>query len=90
MRNVIFGVIGVLWGGYILMGSCLGGMRGGGAYGAGQMVGTLFGLLLFVAGLSALGGSLFGLIQSSAEQRPRPRRRKRRRRPVREEDEDDD
>jgi hypothetical protein len=59
MRNRIFGAIGVLWGAGILASGLLrGGPEGAGAYGAGQMAGLVFGLLLLVAGgYSLLKGS---------------------------------
>ena len=60
MRNRIFGGIGVLWGGAVLVSSLMkGGPEGQGAYAAGQTGGMIFGGLLFVAGLYFLikGGS---------------------------------
>lgn len=60
MRNRIFGGIGVLWGGAVLVSSLLkGGAQGDGAYAAGQTGGIILGGLLFVAGLYYLikGGS---------------------------------
>lgn len=53
MSNRFIGAIGVLWGGGIL----LFGLNGGGdqaqgaAYAAGQAVGVIFGLFLFLAGI---------------------------------------
>ena len=58
MKNKILGWIGVIWGGLLLLKfvvSLLSGERiGGGAYGAGQITGVIFGGLLFLAGLLAL------------------------------------
>ena len=52
MRYLIFGSIGVLWGGFILLGYILkGGPEGDGAFLAGQFIGLLWGALLFGAGL---------------------------------------
>ena len=52
MRNRIFGAIGVVWGGAVLVSMFLkGGPKGAGAYGAGQVGGLVFGGLLFVVGL---------------------------------------
>jgi hypothetical protein len=52
MRNRIFGAIGVLWGGAILIAFFIrGGLGGAGAYRIGQMIGLAFGALLFVVGL---------------------------------------
>ncbi len=52
MRNVILGAIGVLWGGAIVVYSLFGSEPNpGGAYGAGQTAGTVFGVLLFAVGL---------------------------------------
>ena len=52
MRNRIFGAIGVLWGGGILVAGIVKGCpEGEGAYGSGQIAGLVFGGLLFVVGL---------------------------------------
>lgn len=52
MRNRVFGGIGILWGGGVLIAAfARGGPQGAGAYGAGQTAGLLFGGLLLVAGL---------------------------------------
>ena len=52
MRNIIFGVIGVLWGGAIVV------LRGmpepDSAYAAGQLTGVLLGFLMIGAGAWAL------------------------------------
>lgn len=62
MRNRIFGAIGVLWGGLILLGRLATGhtVDRAGAYAAGQAVGLVFATLLLVVGLYYLvrgGGS---------------------------------
>jgi hypothetical protein len=52
MRSLISGVVGLVFGGLILLGSLLsGGPRGGGAYSAGQIMSLVFALLLFGAGI---------------------------------------
>jgi hypothetical protein len=79
MRNVIFGGIGVLLGGVILLAPFLRGeTRGGGAYSAGQMAGSGLGLLLFAVGLYYL---IIG-IRSLSQEETKPKPRKRKRRPV--------
>ncbi len=84
MRNAIFGGIGVLWGLAILLYGFLGGgPSSGGAYGAGQMVGMVFGVLLLGAGLFYLVRGIQELNQGKEEKRPRKRKR---RRPEEEED----
>ncbi len=46
------GAVGILWGGGMLLSFFMrGGSVGGGAYGAGQTVGLLFGVVMFGAGL---------------------------------------
>ena len=57
MKYKILGWIGVVWGGLILASGLyqlFTGRIGGGAYGAGRLVGLLFGVLLLYAGLRAL------------------------------------
>lgn len=53
MRNRIFGAIGVLWGGLIVLRWLLADSAGGtsSAYQAGQNGAVLFGLLMFVIGI---------------------------------------
>lgn len=52
MRNRIFGAIGVIWGGAILVfGLLKGGPESTGAYAQGQGIGFVFGAALFVVGL---------------------------------------
>ena len=52
MRNKIFGAIGVLWGGAVLLNGVLGQpQQGDSAYQAGQTGGLIFGGLMFVVGL---------------------------------------
>jgi hypothetical protein len=53
MRNRIFGAIGVIWGGGVLLYSFVGRgqVEGSGAYAAGQMTAVVFGGLLFLVGL---------------------------------------
>jgi hypothetical protein len=51
-RNRVFGLIGVLWGGAIIIGRVLGlsAASGTGAYAAGQVAGLGFGILLLIVG----------------------------------------
>jgi hypothetical protein len=87
MRNIIFGGIGVLWGGGILLYSFLGGgLRAGGASGAGQVAGTIFGLLLFGVGLFYLVTGIRNLNEDDDRQ-PRRKSPKRKQRRIKEEDE---
>ncbi len=52
MRNKIFGVIGILWGGSVLISFFARGMpMGGGSYAAGSIVGLLFGVLMLIFGI---------------------------------------
>ena len=51
MRNRIFGAIGVIWGGAILLFGLLKGPQGTGAYAQGQTMGFVFGAALFAVGL---------------------------------------
>lgn len=52
MRNKIFGGIGILWGGGILLRWILADSSGGSdAYQSGNSLAVLFGLLLFVVGI---------------------------------------
>ena len=52
MRNRVFGLIGVLWGGGVLIsGLSGGGPQGSGAYQSGQTAGFALGGLLLVVGL---------------------------------------
>ena len=51
MRNRIFGAIGVLWGGAMLVSAYLrGGPRGSGSYAAGQTAALVFAVLLVLVG----------------------------------------
>jgi hypothetical protein len=51
MRNRIFGGIGVIWGGLMLVSAFLrGGPRGSGAYAAGQNAALVFAVLLVIVG----------------------------------------
>ena len=51
MRNIVSGVVGVLFGGFILLSALLrGGPQGSGPYFTGQVIGLLTGVLLFVGG----------------------------------------
>ena len=87
MRNMIFGGIGVLWGSGVLLYSFLGrGERAGGAYGAGQAAGTVFGFLLLGVGLFYLISGIRNLSQHEPRRKPRKRKR---RPPTDDEDEDD-
>jgi hypothetical protein len=51
MRNRIFGAIGVIWGGLILVNAYLsGGPQGSGSYAAGQTAALVFAVLLVLVG----------------------------------------
>jgi len=50
MKNRLLGLIGVLWGGFLLF-NCLTGNVVQGSYGAGQVGAVLFGALFSIAGL---------------------------------------
>jgi hypothetical protein len=55
MRNKIFGIIGVVWGGAVVLQVFVKGVpTGGSAYGIGSIVGLMFGVALLVAGAWAL------------------------------------
>lgn len=53
MRQLILGVIGVLWGGAIVISGLVRGMSDG-AYGAGQMIAFVFGIVLLLLGTRAI------------------------------------
>jgi hypothetical protein len=55
MKNKILGVIGVLWGGGLIVSALVHGIpMPGSSYGTGAFVGFLFGIALFAAGARAL------------------------------------
>lgn len=55
MRNKVFGVIGILWGGGITVRLLLGKVQtGNGAYGAGLIIGQMMGVMMLIAGLYAV------------------------------------
>lgn len=79
MRNVIFGAIGVLWGGGIVLNALLGDARpADGPAATGRAVGQFMGVLLFVAGLYYLVTGLRGL----GKEAPKSKKGKKKRRPV--------
>jgi hypothetical protein len=52
MRDRVFGTIGILWGGAIVVFMVLrGGPQGRGAYGGGELAGLVVGALMLIAGL---------------------------------------
>jgi len=68
----------VLWGGGVLLASWLrGGPTGQGAFGAGQVVGLIFGVLLLVAGAYYLIAGV-----QAVQAAPPTKKKKRKRRPV--------
>ena len=71
MRNRIFGLIGVLWGGAMLVSAfSQGGAQGSGAYAAGQNAALIFAfVLVFVGGYYLFKGSA----NSPTRSRPRGR-----------------
>ncbi len=83
MKNIIGGIIAILWGGGVVLVAYMGGgPQGTGAYAAGSMMGIICGAMLFVIGIVGL---IMGVIQVNREQfGPKKKKRKRRRR------EDDD
>jgi hypothetical protein len=85
MRYIVSGIIGLLWGGALLIRFLLqGGPKGQGAYAAGQWIGAVFGLLLASAGL-------YYLIQGLREKRAtKPKKRRRKRKPVQIDEDDED
>lgn len=94
MRNLISGIVGLAWGGFILI-ACLpnGGPQGEGAYYVGQILGLVMGILFFFGGAVYL---FLGLreLQPDAPRRKRRKKRRRdddrpRRRPRARRDEDD-
>jgi hypothetical protein len=85
MRNIVFGAIGALWGGAILLRFLLeGGPRGQGSYAAGEWVGVVFGLLLLSAGLFYLVTGL------RANRAVKPKKLRARQRPVHVDEDDED
>jgi len=73
MRNLISGIVGLAFGGFILLGMLLrGGPQGEGAYYAGQVCALVMGVLFF------FGGAVY-LILGLREIQPEAPRRKRRR-----------
>jgi hypothetical protein len=93
MRNLISGIIGLAWGGFILLAGLLnGGPQGEGAYYAGQMCGFVMGVLFFFGGAVYL---FLGIRELQADTPSKKRRRRRRdddrprRRPRLRRDEDD-
>lgn len=90
MRNIIFGGIGVVWGGGVVLYSLLSGSDikvGNGAYAGGKIGGMILGVLLLLAG----GYYLFNGIQSLGEEPDEPKRRpKKKKKPKRRDDDDDE
>jgi len=87
MRNAIIGGIGVLWGGGVIIYALSSSRRaGGGAYGAGQTFGGIFGFVLFVAGCFYL---VQGIRELIADRMPRRKKKKKIKRRRIEEDDDD-
>jgi predicted phage tail protein len=71
MRNRIFGLIGVLWGGAMLVSAFLrGGAQGSGAYAAGQTGALIFAVVLVIAGA-------YYLLKGSGKERQAPRQAQR-------------
>lgn len=77
MRNRIFGFIGVLWGGAMLVSAFLrGGPQGSGAYAAGQNGALIFAVVLVIVGA-------YYLLKGSDKERPAPRHVQQRQAPPR-------
>ena len=86
MRNLIFGIIGVLWGGSILIYNLIrGGPQGSGANAGGQIAALVLGVLLFLAGIYYLIDGVRKLLDAPTKKR----RKRKRRRPEPEDDYDD-
>jgi hypothetical protein len=86
MRNLIFGIIGVLWGGGILISYLIrGGPQGSGAYAGAEIAGLVIGVLLFLAGIYYLIDGVRKLLDAPTKKR----RKRKRRRPEPEDDYDD-
>ncbi len=84
MRNLIFGGIGFLWGGMIILYSFFDKEpNAGGAYGTGRRLGAALGVALFGVGLFYLING----IRSLSENKPKRKRRKRKRAPIKGADE---
>ena len=73
MRNRIMGGIGVVWGGAIVLYALFWQERAGGAYGAGQIAGAVFGAVMLIAGL-------YYLIKGDSPEEKKPPRDHRRKR----------
>ena len=84
MRNVFLGVLGILWGGGIVVSSFVG--KGkvdpntayGSGYGAGAIAGTIFGFLLLIAGGLALFNGIRGMKEPEEPIRKALKRKKKR------------
>src|SRR5262245_1745829 len=70
MRNYIFGSLGVLLGGAACLGSLLRERPAGGTYGAGQVLGTILGVLMLIAGAY----TLINAIREGGSTRPKKRK----------------
>jgi len=67
MRYWISGIIGVVWGGLLILARLLGGPpQGSGSYVAGQWAGTVFGVVLFVVGVHYIRKALAAKKRPSA------------------------
>lgn len=66
MRNLLSGIIGVVFGGFILTS---GRPQGEGAYYQGQLIGLMIGLLLFF-------GGFYYLYKAFVELKPRPKKKR--------------
>jgi hypothetical protein len=94
MRNLISGIIGLAWGGFILLAALLrGGPQGEGAYYAGQICALVMGILFFFGGAVYLFLGIRELLADAPRKKRRRRRRRDddrpRRRPRSRRDEDD-
>ena len=76
MRNFISGIVGFVFGGFILLNALLrGGPQGGGAYRAGQIAAMAIGGLLLVGGVYYLVKGLKGANAPSKRRKQRKKRR---------------
>ena len=78
MRNIIMGSVGVLLGSGMIVGTLIRGLpKADSAYGAGAICASIFGVLMFGAGVYAL---IQGIREQGEDDEARPKRRRRKRR----------
>ncbi|MGL4464213.1 MAG: hypothetical protein ACRC1K_18845 [Planctomycetia bacterium] len=76
MRNIIFGSIGLVWGGLLVMNSLFREVpQHGGARGAGQAAGQIFAYLLIAAGAYAMRTGLQSLGTSDGKRKKKKKKK---------------